>query len=394
MSVEIMDKYYSTRGKWTPMQKIAATNLQPGMVLARNIFSIDGVLLLSAGTLLTTPQIDRLRQFNLTSVYIKNPFTDSIDYSEIIETIPEIVREETRVQAVQIVHSAFENFAANRKLDTQPFKETADFIIDEVIKNRGAMIHLTDIRARDGYTFGHSVNVCVLATFTGMQLGYNLLQLKELSLGALLHDTGKMLIPNEILNKPGPLTANERKIMEQHAEFGFDILRHQSEIPLVSAHIAFQHHEKFDGTGYARSLGGANIHEYARIVAIADVYDAITSDRPYKEGTLPHEAYELMLSLSNTHFDPRILKIFLDQIAVYPLDSIVKINTGEIALVVKVTPGLQTRPTVKILFDARGCRLQDGPEVDLAKHLTVFIDKIFSPVQVLELEMLQPKQAD
>ena len=369
------------------MQKIAALNLQPGMVLARNIFSIDGVLLLSAGTLLNLPQIERLQQFNLASVYIKNPFIDQIADSDIIETIPEIVREETRVQAVQIVHSAFENLAANRELEMQPFKETADFIIDEVIKNRGAMIHLTDIRARDGYTFGHSVNVCVLATFTGMQLGYSLQQLKELSLGALLHDTGKMLIPQEILVKPGPLSADERKVMEKHAEFGFDILRRQSEIPLVSAHIAFQHHEKFDGTGYARSLGGADIHEYARIVAIADVYDAITSDRPYKEGTLPHEAYELMISLANTHFDPRILRIFLNQIAVYPLDSVVRINTGEIALVTKVVPGLQTRPTLKIIFNADGCRLENGPEVDLTKHLTTFIDKVFSPVELLELDM-------
>ncbi len=368
------------------MQKISAINLHPGMVLARNIFSTDGVLLLSADTVLNSAQIERLQQFNLTSVYVRNPFTDHINDSDIIDTIPEVVREETRVQAVQVVHTAFQNLSANHELDTQPFKETADFLINEVIKNRGAMVHLTDIRALDGYTFGHSVNVCVLSTMTGVQMGYNIIQLKELALGALLHDTGKMLIPKEILVKPGPLTADERKVMEQHPDLGFDILRRQGEIPLVSAHVAFQHHEKFNGKGYTRSLGGTDIHEYARIVAIADVYDAITSDRPYKEGSLPHEAYEIMMSLANTHFDPNLLRTFLNQIAIYPLDSIVRLTTGEIAVVIKVLPGMQTRPTLKVIFDTSGCRLEDGPEIDLTKHLTTFIDKIFTPSEVLELE--------
>ncbi|HWR42571.1 HD-GYP domain-containing protein [Sporomusa sp.] len=368
------------------MQKVATVRLQPGMIVARNVFSIEGVLLLGTGTILNNAYIERLQQFDLTSVYIKNPFTDQMADSDIIDTIPEVVREETRVQAVQVVHTAFQNLSATRQLDSQQFKETAGFLIDEVIKNRGAMIHLTDIRSRDGYTFGHSVNVCVLSTLTGVQLGYNILQLRELALGALLHDTGKMLIPKEILIKPGPLTAEERKVMEQHPDYGFDILRRQSEIPLISSHVALQHHEKFDGGGYTRSLGGSDIHEYARIVAIADVYDAITSDRPYKEGSLPHEAYEIMMSLANTHFDPVILKTFLSQIAIYPLDSIVRLSSGEIALVTRVIPGLQTRPILKVIVDADGRRQKDGPEIDLTKHLTTFIDKIFTPAEILDLD--------
>lgn len=373
------------------MQKVAAIHLQPGMAVARNIYSTDGVLLLSADTVLGPAHIERLQQFDLTSIYIKNPFTDRVTANDLFDTIPEVVREETRVQAVQVVHSAFQNFVINRELDTQPFKETAEFLIKEIIENRGAMIHLTDLRARDGYTFGHSVNVCVLSTLTGMKLGYDMFKLRELALGALLHDTGKMLVPKDILLKPGPLTAEERQVMEQHPDFGFDILRRQEEIPLVSAHIAFQHHEKFDGSGYNRNLGGADIHEYARIVAIADVYDAITSDRPYKEANLPYEAYEIMMSLANTHFDPFILRLFLNQIAIYPLESIVQLNTGEIAIVVKVLPGLQTRPTLRIIFDENGYHLTNGREIDLTKELTLFINKIFTPDEVLHLSAKLPK---
>lgn len=367
------------------MQKVAIHSLQPGMVIARNVFSTEGVLLLGSGTELNNSQIERLRHFGLASLYIKNPFTDQMVDSDLIDTIPEVVREETRVQAVQAVQAAFQNIASTRRIDTREFKETAAFLTDEVIKNRGAMIHLTDIRSRDGYTFGHSVNVCVLSTLTGVKLGYTLPQLRELALGALLHDTGKMLIPKEILVKPGPLTGEERKIMEQHPDHGFDILRRQSEIPLISSHVALQHHEKFDGTGYTRHMGGVTIHQYARIVAIADVYDAITSDRPYKEGTLPHEAYEIMMSLANTHFDPVILRTFLSQIAIYPLDSVVRLNTGEIALVIKVIAGLQTRPVLKVIVDAEGRRQSDGAEIDLTKHLTTFIDKIFTPAEILSL---------
>lgn len=367
------------------MQKISTKNLHPGMVLARNIFSADGILLLSADTVLNSTQIERLQQFDLLSVYIKNPLTDHLTDKDMLDAIPEVVREETRMQAVQVVHTAFQNFSANHRLESQPFKDTAEFLMKEVIENPGAMVHLTDIRTCDGYTFGHSVNVCVLSTLTGIQLGYNRFQLKELSLGALLHDAGKMLIAKEILTKAGPLTVNERKSMEHHPTLGFDILRRQGDIPLVSAHVAFQHHEKFNGTGYTRGLKGIHIHEYARIVAIADVYDAITSDRPYKEGSLPHQAYEIMLSLANTHFDPTILRTFLNQIAIYPVGSIVRLTTGEIAVVTKVIPGLQTRPALKVIFDASGSKLENGPEIDLAQQLTVFIDKVFTAAEVAKI---------
>lgn len=369
------------------MQKLTIKRLEPGMVLARNIFSTDGVLLLSSGTVLTKVQIERLQQFDLPSVYIKNPLTDHLTDSDILDTIPEVVREETRVQAVQIVQTAFQNLSANQKLETQQFKDLADFLMSEIIENHGAMVHLTDIRTRDGYTFGHSVNVCVLSTLTGTRLGYNRFQLKELALGALLHDVGKMLIPKDILVKPGPLTTSERMAMEQHPALGFDILRRQGDIPLISAHVAFQHHEKFNGTGYCRNLKGREIHEYARIVAIADVYDAITSDRPYKEGSLPHEAYEIMLSLANTHFDPIILRTFLNQIAIYPIGSIVRLTTGEIAVVTKVIPGLQTRPILKVIFDANGYKLENGPEIDLTQHLTIFVEKVFDQAEVSEMSL-------
>lgn len=367
------------------MQKIHIINLEPNMVVARNIYSADGVLLLSADTVLNSQQIDRLQQFDLACIYIKNPFSETIVNSDIIETIPEVVREETRVQAVQIINASFRKLAATQQLDTGAAKNITDFLLDEVIKNRGAMIHLTDIRTRDSYTFGHSVNVCVLSTFTGIQLGYDIAQLKELGLGALLHDAGKMFVPKEILLKPGPLTGSETQLMEQHSEQGFNLLRKQSDIPLLAAHIAYQHHEKYDGTGYSRGLSGKDIHEYARIVAIADVYDALTSDRPYKESCLPHEAYEIMMSLANTHFDPVILKHFLNHIALYPLGSIVQLNTGAIAIVSNVIPGLQTRPTLKILFDANNHRLDNGPEIDLTQNLTIFISKVFTPSEVFQL---------
>jgi len=363
------------------MQKVATISLQPGMITAQNIFTKEGVLLLSIGTTLSSGHIVQLHYLGLPSIYIKNPLTAN----STSDAISEIVPQHTRAQAIQAVHTAFEDVLVTRRIDSAQFKKIAACLIDEIIKNNCAMIHLTDIRSRDGYLFGHSVNVCVLAALTGFHLGYSMAQLKELALGALLHDTGKMLIPKEILTKPGPLTADEVTIMNRHPGYGFEILSVQREIPPSAAQVAYQHHERFDGNGYPRNLRGTDIHEYARIVAIADVYDAITSDRCYREGLLPHEAYEITVSQSRAHFDPAILKTFLSQIAIYPVGCIVRVNTGEIAVVTKVIPGLQTRPILQTIFDAGGHRVKDGREIDLTKQLTTFINKIYTLTEILQL---------
>jgi HD-GYP domain-containing protein (c-di-GMP phosphodiesterase class II) len=141
-------------------------------------------------------------------------------------------------------------------------------------------------------------------------------------------------------------------------------------------HIALQHHEKYDGKGYPRGLRQDEIHEFSRIVAIVDVYDAVTSDRPYRQALLPHEAYELLLALGNQHFDPAILQVFLDKIAVYPVGTVVRLNTGDIGVVLSVEPGMQSRPTIRLIMDKHRRLYPVITTLDMRNHLTVFVDQV------------------
>ncbi len=354
------------------MQRISVLRLLPGMIVAKNVFSADGRVLIAAGIPIKQPYIRRLQEQGIASIYIDSPLLPAIE-------VPEVIKEETRVKATAMVKNAFQNFRTTKRLDFKKFSEVAASIVAELICNRDTLVHLTDIRSYDDYTFAHSVNVCILSVLMGTSRCYNEHKLKELALGALLHDVGKILVPIEVLNKPGRLTAQEFNIVKEHAQLGFELLRkQQDQVPLLACHVAFQHQEKLDGSGYPRQLKGQEIHEYARIVAVADVYDALTSDRPYRKGMLPHEAYEIMMASGKTHFDEELLQKFFEKIAIYPLGTIVRLNSGEVGMISEVIPELQTRPKIQVITDSNGQLVHSLEEINLAVHLTTFIDKVFN----------------
>ena len=157
---------------------------------------------------------------------------------------------------------------------------------------------------------------------------------------------------------------------------------------MLVVHVAYQHHEKCDGKGYPRRLAGEEIHEYARITSIADVYDALTSERSYRSAMLPHEAYEIMQAGSGTQFDPEILKVFLQQVAVYPVGAFVELNNGEIGVVIQVSRYMPTRPKVRIVLNAakQFCSPESNQEQDLQENLTCFVSKVLSRPEVARLE--------
>ncbi|KYZ75358.1 hypothetical protein AXX12_14495 [Anaerosporomusa subterranea] len=361
------------------MQRIAVKDLAPGMVAAKSIYTADGRMLLAEGATFTKRYINRLQELGIWVAYIQNPLAVSID-------VPDILAEETRVKAISTVKEAFEGFRNTKKIDMGQFKQLTEGIVDEIIRNPNAVFHLNDIRMYDDYTFAHSVNVCVLAVLVGAALQYTPRQLMELGVGAVLHDVGKMAIEKQILNKPGHLSESEMDLMRRHPELGFEILRkYSAQLSWLSIHVAFQHQEKFDGSGYPRGLKETDIHEYARITAIADVYDALTSDRPYRPALSPGEAYEFLLAGSGTHFDPDILREFLRHVALYPVGSIVKLNTGDIGIVTHVFSGLQTRPIVRLLVDASNTLYNSDAEIDLSTELTVFVNQVLPELDVATL---------
>ena len=362
------------------MQRVRVSQLTEGMITARNVFSTDGRMLLAADKEITESYIRRLQEMEVYAIYVRNPLFDDVE-------IPLVLSEETRNQSMQTVKRAFEVLRNKRNdVSFEEIQAVSRRIVAEVLRNRRALVHLTEIRSHDDYTFAHSVDVCVLSVLVAVHLGYTEVKLQELAVGALLHDVGKTKIEPDLINKQTALDEDEMAIMRRHTMFGFDILRsYQGKMTLPSIHIALQHHEKYDGTGYPRGLSKDDIHEYSRIVSIADVYDAVTSDRPYRKALLPHEAYELMLFNGSQHFDPMILPLFLQRIAIYPVGTVVRLNTGDIGVVTSVPPEMPLRPTLRLILD-KNRRLYPGVvEFDMQNHLTSFVDQVVDGQELMKL---------
>lgn len=351
------------------MIRIAIENARPGMILARHIYNSDGKVLLAAGIKLNEHYLVRLKELGIPAIYIYDRLTEGIE-------IVDIVSEETKLQALSNFKNLFQEAQENRRLNLESTRKVIDNIIREIFQNKNALINLAEVRAYDDYTFAHSVDVCVLSIVTGISLGFNQIQLRDLGIGALLHDIGKTKINKQLLNKIEPLSIQEFEIIKKHSAEGFEILRQYPELSLLSAHVAFQHHERFDGSGYPRGLRGKEIHPYATITAVVDVFDALTSDRVYCRGLLTHEALDLIASQTKVLFDPETVSAFLENIAPYPVTTMVQLNTSEIGIVVDVNKKCRHRPIVRVLFNAELKETPEFREIDLAKHKNIFITRV------------------
>ncbi|HEU4965670.1 MAG TPA: HD domain-containing phosphohydrolase, partial [Bacilli bacterium] len=264
------------------MHMVATGTLQAGAILGKPIYMSNGNVLLAAGKELSPAMIQRLIDLGITQVYIQDPRTDDL-------IVQEAVSDETRNRAVKQVYSSFSQMIESRKWKRtvanprlgREFRQAFEDILYDLQANKQAMIHLSNIYSTDNYLYSHSVNVGIYSAALGMALGLKRDELIDLGIGAMLHDIGKTQIPMEILMKPGKLTDEEYETMKDHSSLGYLMLKDQPDIPLLSAHCALQHHERLDGTGYPRGLKDSEIHLYGQIVGIADVYDALTTNRVY-----------------------------------------------------------------------------------------------------------------
>lgn len=346
------------------------------MKVARTVYSSDGYILLAAGVVLKERYIRQLKFFDVPAIYVEDDLLPDVE-------VEDVISEKTRVEAIITVKEMLTNVrqqvqSGKRFLLSGPkLKETVEDIIKDLLTRKKLIVNLNDIRSTDSYTFAHSVNVCVLAVLTGIALNFSKSQLLQLGMGALMHDVGKIIVPLEILNKPGRLTAEEYKIIQRHSEFGYEILQSQPGISKMSAKVAFEHHEKYDGSGYPLGLKGEEIHLYSRIVGIVDVYDALTADRVYRKGYLPHEAYEYLAATGGSMFDYDLVKVFLSHVAAYPVGTIVRLNTGEVGVVVETPIGMTTRPVVRVLY-RDGHVLKKPYEIKLYESYRVLISDVLS----------------
>ena len=360
------------------MQRISVGLLEPGMVAARNVRNAEGRVLVTSDVVLSDTMISSLQNSAIGSIYVRNPLFQDIE-------APEVVTDDSRMKCGMALQKVVAAYRKTKVLDVQPLKNVLADLVSEVILNRESMIHQLDMRTYHDYIYAHSVSTCILSLLIAVNMDYSEAKLVDLGVGALLHDLGMMMLPDSLLLKMGNLSPEESARVQLHPEEGFNILRTVQEISTTAAHISFQHHERVDGKGYPRNLTADKILDYAKVTAVADIFDALVSDRPYRKGMLPHEAYEVMMALADKYVDREILNIFLTHVAIYPVGSVVQLGNGQHGVVTKVLPKLQMRPCIRLLTDGQGQLLARQEDIDLTEHLTLMITKILKEKEVFKL---------
>jgi len=346
------------------MRRVKVDSVPEGARLARTVFSSDGGVLLMQGVELRDSYLELLRKRGIYEIYLNDDLSEGIE-------VHDVVNENTRNEAVVLVRDIMTGYSFSDAIDVGHVKTIVGRIVDELLSNDDILYNLTEIKTVDDYTFKHSVSVCILSIITGIGLGFDTAQLRELGLGAILHDIGKLCIPREILKKPSQLTVTEFEEIKKHTILGYELLKKSGQLNLISSYIALGHHERYDGSGYPYRLKSEEIQIYARIVAVADVYDALTSDRVYRKKLKPHEVYEYITSMGLHHFDPVVVENFVRFVTVYPEGSGVLLNTRERAIVVKHNRKMPTKPLVRIVYDEDMKRI--SREIDLSQETGIFI---------------------
>ncbi|WP_078414202.1 HD-GYP domain-containing protein [Priestia abyssalis] len=356
------------------MRLVSVNSLQAGVCLAKPVYNEQGSTLISRGIPLTARMIERLDSLGISYVYIED---GRIEHIGIYDSISEKLRRE----AISFIKSSF-NRIVNESKQQQSFlleksmKEVVSLVrnfIGELKHNENVLNLLTDIYIYDDYVYSHSINVTMYALALGMELKLSDNDLETIGIGALLHDVGKVSVPLDILDKPGKLTAEEFEEVKKHPEYGYELLRKVPTLSLLVAHCAYQHHERLDGSGYPRGLKGNQIHLFGKILAIADVYDAVTSHRVYRKAMLPHEGLEILYAGAGTLFDKQMVESFRRAVAVYPVGLGVVLSDGRKGVVSRQNQEMSDRPHVMILEHSNGEKLKTSYEIDLMKELHIVI---------------------
>lgn len=356
------------------MRFVGIEDIEPGQLLGKTVYSANGTVLLSAGIQLTVYMIITLKRIGVAMLYIKDP-----DYEDI--EIEDVLSEATKQAVFREMSETLEAIRSGKDWNPRKISASVDGLLTDVLNHKEVLVQLSDIRTNDNASYLHAVHVCLLSSMIGLNLGLNYSQLKDLAIGALLHDIGKD--SKESTDSKDSTVSMELEsgllvdIKQHHTWRGFEILKHKREFNLLIAHTALQHHERLNGTGVPRGLTAEGIHLYPKIVAVANMYDNLvgggSGDR---RAMLPHEACEELMACSEQLLDRDVLVEFMRIVSVYPTGTAVRLSTKETGIVVRQHRGLPGRPAVRIV---RGSGEEIVvKEVDLATETTVFIEAVLA----------------
>ncbi|MCK8058246.1 MULTISPECIES: HD-GYP domain-containing protein [unclassified Fusibacter] len=363
------------------MRRIPLTNAKTGEIIAQAIYDDQGRILLKAGITLTERLIKKIESQQILSIYIT-------DHKDDIETLTDIISPQLRYEAINKVKSVYDEFVSEeterniKSGKVSMFKENVHItnlnkmvedILTEVFSNKNALVEMVDIKKMDNYLYEHAVNTAVLSLLIGLEIHLNENDLRRLIVAALLMDVGNNLIDQTPLQKKGEIDNQERHTIETHVRKGFDFVRNYSDIPVNTRNLILQHHERIDGSGYPNGLKGDEINMLAKIIAIADTYDALTSDRPFRPAYHPNEALEKIMGDAGKLFDFSLVNVFAKRVLAYPVGTYVKLSNGDIGEIIASNRDIPLRPVVEILKSAN----PDHPlTIDLKSELSVVIEHV------------------
>ncbi len=362
------------------------------MALGKPLYDRNGRVLLAAGVPLNARFIEALQARGYTSVYVRDGLADDVAPADLISEEVRMVAS-SHLEALFTIVTKVSEHGEPRKPSSWPgetwrvieslYRDVED-ILDEVFASE-AFDGMAAVKSHDSYTYEHSVETTVVGVMLGKRLGLQREDLRQLGLGCLLHDIGKRGVPTEVLNKPGPLTSQELAQVKEHPRIGFELIKSLDLDSPVPQHIAWQHHEKQDGTGYPRGLHGTNrvvrsiadlgvpgrIMLLAELAAVADVFSALASDRPFRPALPPEEVARTLRALAGSHLNREVVDAFFRVVPTFPMGLRVVLNgapfDGWRGVVVAVHPSQLHRPVVRLLQDSAGREVPHA-EIDLRRY--------------------------
>ena len=369
----------------TNSKKIPLSQLEIGMYVLSIITKNKGVSIKSEGYILKENNITQLKKSNVTYLIIdpsrtkikENTEQAVINKEEIIDEIniePTKSLDNEMKKANKLYNNAkvlqkkiLDDITKNKVINTEAVQESTNAIVDSIFRNQDALSCMSRLRIKDDYLVEHSLNVSILMTIFCKHLDMDRSIIEELALGAFLHDIGKVFIPDEVLNKPGRFTENEYEIMKTHVNYGVKALQETPNISDIVMAVVSEHHERIDGKGYPNKLSSDKISQYGRMIAIVDSYDAMTAERVYKAGMHPIKAFKILISESPTSYDPELVEKFIQCLGIYPVGTLVKLNSGKIGLISKLNKSKPLQPHVRVFYNVRLNQVITMEEIDLSK---------------------------
>lgn len=337
------------------MRVLPIRYVKNGHKLAQTLKDEEGRILLRAGMEITPKMKKRLNDYGIYSIYVDDGYSD-------VE-LQDVIQPELRQKAVRSIKRAFnqcqisEKKADSKKQHLAIVKERekglselsklSESIMNDLLTNKDIAVNLVDIKKKDDFLFQHSMNVAVLSMIIGSELNINARDLKVLCLGAMLHDIGKTLIPEDLIMKKGKLSAAEKRLYEEHPQRGYDYLRGSQSVSARARIVTLQHHERCDGCGFPKQIVDA--HTFSKIVAIADTYDNLTSDTPRHSAIPANEALEYILGNAGSQYDIDCVRAFNARVIPYPVGTLIRLSNGSVAIVREINHNFPMRPIVEIL---------------------------------------------